>query len=82
MSKGRDRTIYRRPGGDWANERNDASRPSTVHRTQREAERTAKDMLKKSGGGELTIKGADGKIRSKDTIKPGKDPYPPKDREH
>jgi hypothetical protein len=39
-------------------------------------------MLKNQGGGELTTKGTDGKIRSKDTIPPGNDPYPPKDTEH
>jgi hypothetical protein len=30
----------------------------------------------------LTIKGRNGRIRSKDTIKPGNDPCPPKDKEH
>lgn len=39
-------------------------------------------MLKKSGGGELITKGKDQKIRSKDTIKPGYDSCPPKDKEH
>jgi hypothetical protein len=39
-------------------------------------------MLQNAGGGQLKIKGVDGKIRSKDTIKPGNDPYPPKDKEH
>jgi hypothetical protein len=45
-------------------------------------EQAAKDMLKNQGGGELTTKGRDGKIRSKDTIAPGNDPNPPKDKEH
>ena len=39
-------------------------------------------MLKNQGGGELITKGLDGKIRSKDTIPPGNDPNPPKDKEH
>ncbi len=39
-------------------------------------------MLENQGGGELTVKGRDQKIRSKDTIAPGNDPHPPKDREH
>ncbi len=39
-------------------------------------------MLGNSGGGELITKGRNGKIRSKDTIKPGNDPNPPKDKEH
>lgn len=82
MSKGRDRTVYKRDDGQWVNKRNDATRASTVHPTQREAQRTAKDMLKKSGGGEVTTKGRDGKIRSKDTVTPGSDPFFPRDREH
>jgi hypothetical protein len=82
MSKGRDRTVSHRPDGTWANKRNDASRAASVHRTQQEAEDTAKQTLRNQGGGELTTKGVDGKIRSKDTIAPGKDPNPPKDREH
>lgn len=82
MSKDRDRMVYRRPDGTWANERNDASRASSVHDTQKAALKAAKSMLEKQGGGELTTKGVDGKIRSKDTIAPGNDPNPPRDKEH
>lgn len=81
MSKGKDRTVYRRDDGLWANKPNDVNRASSLHQTQREAERSAKAMLLNQGGGELTTKGVEGKIRSKDTIgRP--DPNPPKDREH
>lgn len=82
MSKGRDRTISHRPDGTWENKRNDASRASTLHDTQKDAVGAAKDMLKNQGGGELTIRGRNGAIRSKDTVPPGNDPCPPKDREH
>ena len=82
MSKDRDRTISKRPDGNWENKRNDAGKASSIHKTQKEAELTAKEMLKNQGGGELTTKGIDGKIRSKDTISPGNDPNPPKDKEH
>ena len=41
-----------------------------------------KGDVEESGGGELTTKGVDGKIRSKDTIAPGNDPNPPNDKEH
>ena len=81
MSKPQDRTIYRGLDGNWKNKRNDASRVSSSHRTQRAAEQAARRMLKNQGGGELTTKGLDGKFRSKDTIKPGKDPFPPRDKE-
>ncbi|KAF5053150.1 hypothetical protein DSECCO2_401500 [anaerobic digester metagenome] len=82
MSKKQDRMVYQREDGKWANKRNDSERASTLHDTQKEAAKTAKEMLQHQGGGELTIKGVDGKIRSKDTIAPGNDPYPPKDKEH
>lgn len=82
MSKGRDRTVFKRPDGQWANKRNDADRASSLHRTQGDAEKAARGMLTKQGGGELTTKGENGKIRSKDTIAPGRDPDPPRDREH
>jgi len=62
----------------WLNKKNDADRASSTHETQQEAMDAARDMLGNQGGGELTIKGVDGKIRDKKTIKPGNDPYPPK----
>ena len=71
MSKGRDRTVYPRDDGRWANKRNDADRASSLHTTQRDAEKAAREMLGNQGGGELTIMGRDGKIGSKDTIAPG-----------
>lgn len=82
MSKGRDRTVFRRDDGKWANKRNDADKASSVHDTQKDAEVAARNMLQNQGGGELTTMGRDHKIRSKDTISPGNDPNPPRDREH
>ena len=82
MSKKQDRTVYRRDDGKWVNKRNDRSQASSLHETQKDANNTARNMLKNQGGGELTTKGRNGKIRSKDTIPPGNDPLPPKDTEH
>lgn len=81
-SKGRDRVVSKRPDGQWANKRNDADKASSLHPTQKEAIQAAKEMLGNQGGGELTTKGENGKIRSKDTIAPGNDPNPPRDKEH
>lgn len=75
------RSVYRRGDGKWVNKRDDASKASSVHDTQRDAEAAARGMLKKQGGGELSTHGRDGKIRSKDTIGK-KDPFPPRDTEH
>ena len=78
----KDRTVYRRNDGKWVNKRNDSDRASSLHDTQRDAIEAAREMLQNQGGGELTTQGIDGKFRSKDTIKPGNDPNPPKDKEH
>ncbi len=82
MSKGRDRIVSQRPDGSWAQKRNDAGKASSVHQTQSEAINAARDMLKHQGGGELSVQGLTGRIRSKDTISPGNDPCPPRDTEH
>jgi len=82
MAKDRDRMVYRREDGQWANQRVDASRASGVHDTQAAAEQEAREMLRNQGGGELTTKGRNGRIRSKDTIAPGNDPPSIRDREH
>lgn len=80
MSKRRDRIMYKDDQG-WVNKRIDADRASSRHKTQKEAVEAAKEMLSNQGGGELIVKGQDGKIRSKDTVAPGNDPNPPRDRE-
>lgn len=82
MSKNRDRMVYKKVDGNWANKRNDSDRASSVHGTQKEAIDAARGMLNNQGGGELTTKGVNGQIRSKDTIAPGNDPCPPRDTEY
>jgi hypothetical protein len=76
------RTVFRRPDGTWANKKNGSERAGSLHDTQAEAIAAAREMLHNTGGGELTVQGLDGKFRSKDTIAPGNDPFPPRDREH
>jgi hypothetical protein len=80
--KGRDRTVFRNEDGMWANKRNDADKASSLHDTQGEANKAAAEMLHNQGGGERTTMGIHGTIVSKDTIAPGNDPNPPRDREH
>jgi hypothetical protein len=82
MGKKNDRIVYRRPDGKWVNEKLGADRASSIHGTQGDAADRAHEQLEASGGGELIIKGRDGKIKSKDTILPAKDPFPPRDTEH
>lgn len=78
MSKPQDRMIYQRQDGLWVNKRNDASKASSIHSTQKEAMSKARQHLINQGGGELTVKGTNQLIRQKDTIGKGNDPCPPK----
>lgn len=82
MASKNNRTVSKRPDGRWENKLNSAAKASSLHDTQKEAAEVAKAMLTNQGGGELSIRGLDGKIRSKDTIQPGNDPNPPQDKEH
>lgn len=50
--------------------------------TRAEAIASGRDKLVSASGGDLTVKGRDGQIRSKDTLGGGNDPLPPHDREH
>ncbi|BCM91606.1 hypothetical protein IAD21_03481 [Abditibacteriota bacterium] len=78
-----DRTVYRRPEDNmWVNKRNDATRPASIHGTQKEAVQAARENLQNSGGGELTTMGTRGGIVSKDTIDTGNDPRSVIDTEH
>ncbi len=77
MAKGTNRHVTKRPSGNWANKIEGADRASSLHNTQADAINSARDGLKKSGGGELIIHGTDGKIRAKDTVPHGNDPNPP-----
>lgn len=82
MSNKAGRSVFQRENGDWINKRNDADKAGSIHTTQKEAWDAARQMLHQEGGGELTVMGIHGKIVSKDSISPGNDPNPPKDREH
>ena len=66
----------------WCVKKEGAERCSRLADTQREAEHIAKELSSNSGGGEVRIHGLDGKIRDSDTVSPGNDPCPPKDRKH
>lgn len=68
--------------GEWRIKKEEADRVSDYADTQKEAEKIAKQLSANSGGGEVRIHGLDGKIRDSDTVVPGKDPCPPKDKKY
>jgi hypothetical protein len=83
MAKGNRRDVTpSKSGKGWDVTKPGVEKPVSHHRTQGNADRAAGRDLGRSGGGERVTHGRDGKIRSKDTIPPARDPNPPKDREH
>ncbi len=67
----------------WKVLREGADRAAAIVETQKEAEKMAKELSANSGGGEVRIhKPNGGPIRDSDTIAPGRDPNPPKDKKH
>lgn len=81
-SKGKptSRHVVRQDDGRWAVKAPGAQRAGSVSRTQREAIAKAREAVRRNGGGEVRIHARDGRIRDSDTVKPGRDPNPPKNR--
>jgi hypothetical protein len=59
------RTVTPKAQGGWTV---DGGPGGQTHRTQAAAAKAARADLNKSGGGELLIKGRDGKVRAQSTI--------------
>jgi hypothetical protein len=57
-----------------------ASRASAHTDTQAAAIDRAREIVHNAGGGEVRIYGRDGQIRDSDTVAPGNDPNPPRDK--
>lgn len=82
MGRQSQRHVVPDPEGGWNVKAPNASKASSHHQTQKEAEARAKEIVANAGGGEVTIHGKGGQIRDKDTVAPGNDPCPPKDKSH
>lgn len=80
MSKPNDRHVTPNAAGGWDVVKPGASRASSHHDTQAEAIDRAREIVINVGGGEVTIHNRQGRIRDRDTIAPGNDPNPPRDR--
>lgn len=74
-----DRHVVKGDDG-WEVRKEDGKRASATAPTQSAAIDRAREIVHNAGGGEVIIHGRDGKIRDKDTITPGNDPNPPKDK--
>jgi hypothetical protein len=81
VAKGNERRhVVANPKGGWDVKKPGSPRASVHADTQKEAVSRARDIVRNQGGGEVRIHGRDGKIRDADTIAPGKDPNPPRDK--
>ncbi|MBN9327394.1 DUF2188 domain-containing protein [Cellulomonas sp. 73-145] len=67
------RNVVPNPKGGW-DVTGGGERASAHTETQAEAIARAKQIVANQGGGEVSISGRDGRIRAKDTVKPGNDP--------
>lgn len=68
--------------GGWDVKAPGARRSSGNYPTQAEAEKAAKGIVGRGGGGEVVIHDRKGRIRDSDTVAPAQDPNPPKDEKH
>jgi hypothetical protein len=80
MSKPSDRHVVPNADGGWDVVSPKGGRASSHHDTQADAIGRAREIVGNVGGGEVVIHGRDGRIRDSDTVAPGNDPYPPRDR--
>lgn len=68
---------------NWNVVKDNAKRASAIANTQQQAEKIAKQISANNGGGEVRIHRPNGgPIRDSDTVKPGKDTFPPRDKKH
>lgn len=68
------RVVQKREDGRFEVKKPTSQRPSAVTKTQSEAINRARKILSNDGGGELQVRGLNGRIRKQDTIDPGNDP--------
>lgn len=77
------RYVVHNPKGGWDVKGPHASRSSGHFETQAEAVQRGKEIVANlPGGGEVRIQDRKGKWRDSDTVPPGNDPFPPRDKRH
>jgi hypothetical protein len=80
MAKGSKRHVVPSKDGGWDVKAPGATRASAHADTQAAAIDRAREIVHNAGGGEVRIHGRDGLIRDTDTVAPGNDPNPPRDK--
>jgi len=80
MSNQNNRHVVPSKNGGWDVRKPGADRASAHTDTQKQAQDRAREIVRGAGGGEVRIHGRDGRLRDSDTVKPGNDPNPPRDK--
>ncbi|WP_367188029.1 DUF2188 domain-containing protein [Branchiibius sp. NY16-3462-2] len=80
MSSQNRRHVVPNPAGGWDVQAPGGQRASAHADTQADAIGRAREIVGNAGGGEVVIHGRNGQIRDSDTIAPGNDPNPPRDK--
>lgn len=80
MAQRNERHVVPNPESGWDVTAPGAERSSAHLDTQAEAIDRAREIVRNIGGGEVVIHDREGKIRDSDTIPPGNDPNPPRDK--
>ena len=82
MAVGNDnrRHVVPNEDGGWDVKAPGAERASAHTDTQKQAQDRAREIVRNAGGGEVVTHGRDGQIRDSDTVAPGNDPNPPRDK--
>jgi len=75
-----ERHVVPNPDGGWDVRAPGSTRRSAHSDTQAGAVDRSREILQNRGGGEIVIHNRQGQIRDKDTVKPGNDPNPPRDK--
>jgi hypothetical protein len=75
-----ERHVVPSPNGGWDVVAPNASRASAHVDTQAEGIDRARQIVGNTAGGEVVIHRPNGQIRDSDTVPPGNDPNPPRDR--
>jgi hypothetical protein len=75
-----ERHVVPNPNGGWDVRKPGSTRASDHADTQRAGIDRARVIVRNTGGGEVVIHRPDGTIRDSDTVYPGNDPNPPKDK--
>jgi hypothetical protein len=75
-----ERHVVPNSDGGWDVKAPGAGRSSAHTERQDQAIDRAREIIGNTGGGEVVIHGRDGQIRDSDTVPPGHDPFPPRDK--